>query len=169
MEYCDAELEARWHELVCQILPNVEDGETALGMEWFIFVPETTFAEIYEWFANEYSEGLEALKCKNSYFGLPGDKRNSLTTQQKSALDALAGVKALADKINYERAEVWFPFKEIYNSTAPTDLPKRSMGGIMGGLIKRGLIRFVANGHEHIGKKAVAVCITDAGLEALAA
>ena len=168
----DTGLEARWHELVCQIIPNVEDDEK-LEFPWFIFQEGTTFADIYAWFDCEYSEGLDALKCKNNYWKLPGDekaeKRNSLTAQQKSALDALGGVKALADKTDNERAGVWFPFAEIYNSTTPADLPKRSMGGIMGGLVRRGLIQFVADGKDVIGKKKVAVCLTDAGLLALTA
>jgi hypothetical protein len=172
IEFCDAELETRWHELVCQILPNAECNEETLGFDWFIFGAEKTFTEIYAWFDSEYSEGLEALKCKQNYFKLPSDeraeKRNRLTEQQKSALDALAGVKTLAKMSDDERAEVWFPFKEIYSSTIPTTVEKRSMGGIMGGLINRGFIRFVANGKEFIGKKAVAVCITDAGLAATA-
>jgi len=69
MEYCDSELEARWHELVCQILPHFENDETTLGMEWFIFSPETNLIEIYNWFDSEYSEGIDVLKFKQTYFG----------------------------------------------------------------------------------------------------
>lgn len=92
-----------------------------------------------------------------------------LSEHQKCALTALAGVKVLAEKNEDERAEVWFPFSEIYNSTTPADLPKRSMGGIMGGLINRGLIKFLADGKELIGKRGVAVCITTDGINALSA
>lgn len=92
-----------------------------------------------------------------------------LSEHQKSALTALAGVKALAEKNEDERAGVWFPFSEIYNSTKPADLSPRSMGGIMRALINRRFIQFLADGKEYIDKKAVAVCITDAGFAALSA
>ena len=92
-----------------------------------------------------------------------------LPEPQKAALKALFEAPPLANLTDGERADVWFAFSEIYNSGHVSELPKRSMGGIMRGLIGRGLVNFVKNGKEYIGKRSIAVSLTSAGLAALQA
>lgn len=88
---------------------------------------------------------------------------------QREALRALFAAPPLSGLTDGERADVWFAFSEIYSSGHPATPAPRSMGGIMRGLVGRGLVDFVANGKEHIGKRAIAVRITASGLAALQA
>ncbi len=92
-------------------------------------------------------------------------KKNAdeLRDDQKKALRALVGAKSLEGMTDGEKSNIWFPFAEIYQSSNPSGLPRRSMGGVMRGLINRGLIMADLAG-ERFGKRVVAVCLTDAGL-----
>jgi len=88
-------------------------------------------------------------------------KSGEMSEYQKTALNALLGVKSLEGK--EEKVGTWFPFAEIYESSVQHDIPKRSMGGIMSGLINKGFIEF-EKGAEGFAKSVVAVCVTSAGL-----
>lgn len=173
LEYSNEELESRWHELVCIMLPNYESNEEALHGDWFIFRAGTSFTEIYNWFDNEYSEGVKVLRNKQTYFDwFPRNKNtknnNGIPEMQIAVLNALYGAKTLSDKADDERAETWILFSDIHNSNSPHNLPKPSMAGIAGALSKRGLIK-TDWGKDAKGKRAAIITITEAGIEALRA
>lgn len=160
-EYCDEELEARMKEFNALGFDGTETPS-----DWFIFPQGTAVSEIKGWFDNEYSDGLAALLDKTN--PVEDRKADALPDHQKLALSALAAVKPLAGKPGEERAGVWFPFAAIYESENPCNLAKRSMGGIMRGLTRRGLI-LIGKGGEGFGKSVVTVCVTRDGLAAVQA
>jgi hypothetical protein len=173
MEFSDEEIEAIYKEYV-EKTPELIGEDCCTTQKWFIFDEGINVSVLLKWFDNEYSEGLNALydKAVNAVAEETPQKpakTAELPENQKAALNALLGVKHLMSLTDGERAEVWFPFKAIYDSNNPCNLPKRSMGGIMRGLINRGFIKFVTDGKEYIGKKAVAVCLTYDGIAALSA
>jgi len=98
----------------------------------------------------------------------PVPKADNIPDVQMAVLNALLSAKALADRSVEERAEVWVPFAAVHDSDNPNNLPKPSMAGIAGGLVKRGLIR-TEGSKDDKGRRVAMVQITCAGLEALKA
>jgi hypothetical protein len=88
------------------------------------------------------------------------------TAEHMAVLNALLGAKVISDRPVSERAGVWMIFSSIYDSSNPTTISKKSMGGISRALSNRGYIK-IDTGLDVNGKYGPIVQLTSAGIEAL--